>query len=69
MQLLIDPGVGTVPKRPGVGPSKGQVPQVTLDEQLESYSNNERECRNHLQGFPKRRNVPPDPAFWVTLVI
>jgi len=29
---LIVPGVGTVPK-PAAGPSQGQVPQVTLDEQ------------------------------------
>src|ERR1700722_8182667 len=31
-RLLIDPGIGTVPK-PAAGPSTGQVPQVTLDEQ------------------------------------
>ena len=34
--LLIGPGIGTVPK-PAAGPSKGQVPQVTLDEQTAGY--------------------------------
>jgi len=34
--LLIGPGIGTVPK-PAAGPSKGQVPQVTLDEQITGY--------------------------------
>ena len=29
--LLIDPGIGTA-QQPAAGPSKGQVPQVTLDE-------------------------------------
>jgi hypothetical protein len=33
--LLIGPGVGTVPK-PAAGPSRGQVPQVTLDEPTQS---------------------------------
>ena len=32
--LLIDPGIGTV-QQPDAGPSKGQVPQVTLDERSE----------------------------------
>jgi hypothetical protein len=34
--LLIDPGIGTAP-RPAAGPSKGQVPQVALDEQISGY--------------------------------
>jgi hypothetical protein len=33
--LLIDPGIGTA-QEPAAGPSKGQVPQVTLDERPET---------------------------------
>ena len=33
--LLIDPGIGTV-RQPAAGPSKGQVPQVALDEQAQT---------------------------------
>ena len=33
--LLIDPGSGTV-QQPAAGPSKGQVPQVALDERSET---------------------------------
>jgi hypothetical protein len=33
--LLIDPGFGTV-REPAAGPSKGQIPQVALDERAET---------------------------------
>jgi hypothetical protein len=43
--LLIDPGIGTVPKS-AAGPSQGQVPQVTLDERTSEYRN--RRCRSYM---------------------
>lgn len=60
--LLIDPGVGTV-QWPAAGPSKGQVPQVALDERTETIHNSVA-CNAELS-HPSRRKEGLVTPSWV----
>ena len=57
VDLLIDPGSGTV-QQPAAGPSKGQVPQVALDEQAEIIRRHAGCATTHAAHVPAYWSTP-----------